>query len=86
MKHLLVLLGMAAICGNSISTAQTRPRVIVLTDIENEPDDAESMVRFLRVLEPVGGGRAGGHNLRAPARQDSRMAHPPDRGSLRKGA
>ena len=27
--------------------AQTRPRVIVLTDIENEPDDAESMVRFL---------------------------------------
>jgi hypothetical protein len=24
-----------------------RPRVLVLTDIENEPDDAESMVRFL---------------------------------------
>ncbi len=47
MKHLLVLLGMAAICGTSTITAQTRPRVIVLTDIENEPDDAESMVRFL---------------------------------------
>jgi signal recognition particle receptor subunit beta len=27
--------------------AQTKPRVIVLTDIENEPDDAQSMVRFL---------------------------------------
>jgi hypothetical protein len=25
----------------------SRPRVIVLTDIENEPDDAQSMVRFL---------------------------------------
>jgi hypothetical protein len=24
-----------------------KPRVIVLTDIENEPDDAMSMVRFL---------------------------------------
>lgn len=27
--------------------AAERPRVVVLTDIENEPDDAESMVRFL---------------------------------------
>jgi hypothetical protein len=27
--------------------AQEKPRVIVLTDIENEPDDAMSMVRFL---------------------------------------
>ena len=28
-------------------TAPVRPRVFVLTDIENEPDDAQSMVRFL---------------------------------------
>jgi hypothetical protein len=28
-------------------TASDKPRVIVLTDIENEPDDAMSMVRFL---------------------------------------
>lgn len=28
-------------------TAQSRLRVLVLTDIENEPDDAQSMVRFL---------------------------------------
>ena len=28
-------------------TAPVRPRVFVLTDIENEPDDAMSMVRFL---------------------------------------
>ncbi len=27
--------------------AESKPRVIVLTDIENEPDDAESLVRFL---------------------------------------
>ena len=25
----------------------TKPRVIVLTDITNEPDDEQSMVRFL---------------------------------------
>ena len=29
------------------ATAQAKSRVIVLTDIENEPDDAQSMVRFL---------------------------------------
>ncbi|WP_223150948.1 DUF1593 domain-containing protein [Flavobacterium ajazii] len=28
-------------------TAQIKPRVFVLTDIENEPDDAMSLVRFL---------------------------------------
>jgi hypothetical protein len=27
--------------------APDKPRVFVLTDIENEPDDAQSMVRFL---------------------------------------
>ncbi len=27
--------------------AQEKPRVLVLTDIENEPDDAQSLVRFL---------------------------------------
>ena len=29
------------------SAAAAKPRVFVLTDIENEPDDAMSMVRFL---------------------------------------
>ncbi|WPP52682.1 DUF1593 domain-containing protein [Catalinimonas niigatensis] len=29
------------------ATAQDKARVLVLTDIENEPDDAESLVRFL---------------------------------------
>ncbi|MBM1105854.1 DUF1593 domain-containing protein [Aurantibacter crassamenti] len=29
------------------STAQEKPRIFVLTDIENEPDDAMSLVRFL---------------------------------------
>src|SRR5699024_11861243 len=37
-----------SICLISISTSLAqKPRVIVLTDIENEPDDAQSMVRFL---------------------------------------
>ena len=31
----------------SRTVAAERPRVIVLTDIENEPDDAMSLVRFL---------------------------------------
>lgn len=33
--------------GLSFVAAQEKPRVFVLTDIENEPDDAMSMVRFL---------------------------------------
>jgi hypothetical protein len=39
---LIVLLG----CSWSMAAAD-KPRVVVLTDIENEPDDAQSMVRFL---------------------------------------
>jgi hypothetical protein len=33
--------------GATVSPAQTKPRVIVLTDISNEPDDEQSMVRLL---------------------------------------
>jgi hypothetical protein len=49
MKHLLVrtLIAAAVLCSAAPLGAQTRPRVIVLTDIENEPDDSESLVRFL---------------------------------------
>jgi len=43
----LTLLAAVILAGRLEAQAQTRPRVIVLTDIENEPDDAESMVRFL---------------------------------------
>ena len=32
-------------CG--AATAQEKPRILVLTDISNEPDDEESLVRFL---------------------------------------
>ncbi len=31
----------------SSTQAQVKPRIVVLTDIENEPDDAQSLVRFL---------------------------------------
>jgi hypothetical protein len=33
--------------GPALCTAADKPRIFVLTDIENEPDDAMSMVRFL---------------------------------------
>ena len=45
---ILLLLGVFTfgVCSNSFA-AETKLRVLVLTDIENEPDDAMSMVRFL---------------------------------------
>ena len=48
MNQTLVVLGFAALMsfGAAVSAAD-KPRVVVLTDIENEPDDAMSMVRFL---------------------------------------
>ena len=49
MKHRLVWTFLAAFVlgtGGSLLAAD-KPRVLVLTDIENEPDDAMSMVRFL---------------------------------------
>src|SRR6478736_1041736 len=42
---LLIITLMASYADAQIEN--TKPRVIVLTDIENEPDDAMSMVRFL---------------------------------------
>jgi hypothetical protein len=47
-KHVFMALLFAfamGVCSNL--AAHDKPRVIVLTDIENEPDDAQSMVRFL---------------------------------------
>ncbi len=43
---LLMILFFTGIATNA-NPFEERPRVIVLTDIENEPDDAESLVRFL---------------------------------------
>ncbi|WP_218123270.1 DUF1593 domain-containing protein [Sphingomonas sp. YR710] len=43
---LMLLASAAAVAGPAISVAP-KPRVIVLTDIGNEPDDSESLVRFL---------------------------------------
>ncbi len=46
--RLLPILLLAAVAGiYTPVVAQEKPRVLVLTDIENEPDDAQSMVRFL---------------------------------------
>lgn len=46
MKQLLALSLLIAAFPPHLPAAE-KPRVVVLTDIENEPDDAESMVRFL---------------------------------------
>ena len=42
-----VALALGAFVATSSIAAAEKPRVLVLTDIENEPDDAMSMVRFL---------------------------------------
>jgi hypothetical protein len=49
MKPCLALAHLLAVLSFSLSApaAWARPRVLVLTDIENEPDDAMSLVRFL---------------------------------------
>jgi cellulose-binding protein len=43
----ILLLSMFALSVGGAAPAAEKPRVFVLTDIENEPDDAMSMVRFL---------------------------------------
>jgi hypothetical protein len=48
MKHrVAVIFLVVALCVGASLTAYAKERVIVLTDIENEPDDTQSMVRFL---------------------------------------
>lgn len=47
MRLILALLMALAIALPATAQRAEKPRVIVLTDIENEPDDAESLVRFL---------------------------------------
>ncbi len=44
-KWLLIVVLLAGI--NNVMAQNEKPRVFVLTDIENEPDDAQSLVRFL---------------------------------------
>ncbi len=44
-RTLFLFITLLAFC--TLATASEKPRVFVLTDIENEPDDAMSMVRFL---------------------------------------
>lgn len=44
--RLLLVTGLLSAITNNVNASE-KPRVIVLTDIENEPDDAMSLVRFL---------------------------------------
>lgn len=41
----IIIIALSEVC--TIASTAEKPRVLVLTDIENEPDDAMSMVRFL---------------------------------------
>jgi len=45
----ITLLGILTLSAHDVNAlpAEEKPRIIVLTDIENEPDDAQSLVRFL---------------------------------------
>ena len=47
MKRLLAMLWACALAAALGAAPAVKPRVFVLTDIENEPDDAMSLVRFL---------------------------------------
>ena len=46
MRSLVLFLALLALSG-AVATAAPKPRIIVLTDLSNEPDDEESLVRFL---------------------------------------
>ena len=47
MKHMLVIVLAVVVLTSRAWGEPQRPRVVVLTDITNEPDDEESLVRFL---------------------------------------
>ncbi len=47
MKYVFTILLTAAVLTSQSQVQAQRPRVVVLTDITNEPDDEESLVRFL---------------------------------------
>ena len=47
MKRLFLSIFMLSLAINLLSQTEERLRTLVLTDIENEPDDAQSLVRFL---------------------------------------
>ena len=47
MKHALTIMLAAIVLTSAARAEPQRPRVVVLTDITNEPDDEESLVRFL---------------------------------------
>jgi hypothetical protein len=47
MKHRFIAVFAVVVCASQACALNARPRVIVLTDITNEPDDEESLVRFL---------------------------------------
>lgn len=47
LQLVLILASLANLGVYAEQKGTSKPRVFVLTDIENEPDDAQSMVRFL---------------------------------------
>jgi hypothetical protein len=86
MSTLRVLLLALAVGLAPGAQAADKPRVLVLTDIENEPDDAMSLVRFLTCANHFDIEVAGGHHLHPPEGAGGPAAHPADRLGLRPGA
>jgi hypothetical protein len=35
---------------NGLRVCKTKPRILIISDIRNEPDDAESLVRYMLYL------------------------------------
>ena len=56
LRHLLVLLLLAALPAraqeNLRSVPHEKPRLVILSDLSNEPDDEESLVRLLVYSDP----------------------------------
>ena len=85
MKQLfpILLLSIFALGFFGLAAAAEKPRVFVLTDIENEPDDAMSMVRFLVYANQWDVEGLVADDVGSPEEQGGRVAHPRNRRCLR---
>ena len=80
----LVLMAFVLALYPALATAQ-KLRIVVLTDIENEPDDAMSMVRLLTYANQFEVEGLIATTSVHQQRQDRGGAHPPDRRGLWQG-
>ena len=87
MKQALTLLAaLLFACGTALYAQDLKPRVFVLTDISNEPDDEESMVRFLVYANEYDVEGLVATTSTWLRKQDPRRPDPPPTRRLRPGA